>query len=140
MIHDSALYFNYPLPISFGGVDPSILHQKSVTRRKWKETHAAKYLNAYDLAQQYPRYGYIRPLRVPALNKGFYAKGKRIGSLIITHRPYLEKLSDMPHSDLLAEGGMCESVTDFAAKFFKGDLNLEVCVIRYQFVPLEVSE
>lgn len=127
-------YLDYGTPISFGGIDPEVIPSKTVTRRRWSYVHAAKYLKAYDRAQASQA-----TLRIPAIDKGFYAKGKQIGWLMIKERPYRERLCNMPHSDLLAEGGMCESVAAFASRFFKGDLDLGVWVVRYQFVPLEAT-
>ena len=34
---------------------------------------------------------------------------------------------------------MCDSVNDFANRYFGGNLDLEVWVIRYQFIPFEVT-
>jgi hypothetical protein len=41
------------------------------------------------------------------------AGGQPIGRLRLTARPYLERLREMPASDLLAEGGMCDSLREF---------------------------
>jgi hypothetical protein len=43
----------------------------------------------------------------------------------------------MPDADLLAEGGMCESVEAFIHQYFKGDGNLAVWVIRFEFIAAD---
>lgn len=93
-----------------------------------------KFLDAYDKAQEISS-----TLRIPAINKGFYAKGKQIGWLVVNQKPCLEKLVHMPFQDLIAEGGMCDSVHNFANRYFGGNLDLEAWVIWYQFIPLEVT-
>jgi len=127
-------HFDIKCPVSFGGIPTEVIPTKTVTRRQWKPSYMKKFLDAYDRAQESSS-----TLRIPAIDKGFYAKGKQIGWLAVSQKPYLEKLVYMPFQDLIAEGGMCDSVNDFANRYFGGNLDLEVWVIRYQFTPLEVT-
>ncbi len=123
-------YLDFGTPISFG-YTAQYLDHKTCTRRDWKDSHAAKFLNAFDRAAAAGQ-----QLRVPAIDKGYHAGGKQIGWLVICDRPYKERLADMGGYDLMSEGGMCDSVEEFIAKYFKGDENLEVWVISFRFVPL----
>ncbi len=127
-------YLDFGTPISFG-YTAQYLDHKTCTRRDWKDSHATKFLNAFDRAAAAGQ-----QLRVPAIDKGYHAGGKQIGWLVIRDRPYKERLSDMGGYDLMYEGGMCDSVEGFIAKYFKGDENLEVWVISFRFVPLPEIE
>jgi hypothetical protein len=120
-------YLDFGTPISFG-YTAQYLDRKTQTRREWKNSHAAKFCNAFDRAAAAGQ-----QLRVPAINKGYHAGGKQIGSCVITERPYRQRLSDMPDGDLLAEGGMSATVSEFISQYFKGNTNLEVWVIRFRF-------
>ena len=95
----------------------------------------AKYLTAYDRAQELDAI-----LRIPALDKGYYAKGKQIGWMLVTERPTKEMVCEMTAQDLLEEGGMCEDLDDFVNLYFRGNWTAIAWVIRYKFVPLEVTE
>ncbi|MEG3899789.1 MULTISPECIES: DNA N-6-adenine-methyltransferase [unclassified Microcoleus] len=121
-------YLDFGTPISFGWT-AQYLDTKTQTRRQWKDTHVAKFLRAYDRAAAAGQ-----QLRVPAIDKGYHAGGKQIGWCVIRDRPYKQRLGDMPEQDLLAEGGMSATVTDFISKYFKGDADLEVWVIDFEFV------
>jgi len=127
-------YFDFGTPLSFGHT-AQYLPQKTVTRRDWKESHASKFIKAFERATADGK-----KLRVPAVNKGYHRGGKQIGWAILRHAPYKEKLKNMPQIDLVAEGGMCNSVKAFATKYFKGDLEKEVWVLGFKFQQLEVSE
>lgn len=122
-------YLDFGVPISFGWT-AQYLDTKTQTRRQWKDGHAAKILRAYDRAAVA---GQI--LRVPAIDKAYHAGGKQIGWCVIRDRPYQQRLGDMPESDLLAEGGMSPTVADFISKYFKGNVDLEVWVIDFEFLP-----
>lgn len=126
-------YLDFGTPISFG-YTAEYLPQKCVTRREWKDTHAAKFTNALNRA-----IAEGKKLRVPAIDKGYHAGGKQIGRLIISDRPYKQKLVDMPACELKAEGGMCATTTDFISKYFKGDSEKVVWVIRFQFEPCQTK-
>lgn len=73
-----------------------------------------------------------------AVDKKISYGGKRIGTIFLTDRPYLQRLSEMPESDLIAEGGMAATLDEFIAKYFGGDKNTEVAVLRFEFDPREL--
>jgi len=116
------------LAISFGWT-AQYLPNKSVTRRVWKDSHAAKFIRAYE-----------RGDRVVALNKDKRNGGEQIGWCKLTCAPYKERLSEMPESDVAAEGGMVATVEEFVSKYFEGDRDLQVWVVRFEFVPLEEKQ
>lgn len=120
-------YLDFGTPISFG-YTAQYLPQKSVTRRDWKDSHATKFIKAFDRATAEGK-----KLRLPAIDKAYHAGGKQIGWLILSHAPYKEALKNMTHADLTAEGGMCTTVGGFVAKYFKGDLEKEVWVVGFKF-------
>jgi len=127
-------YLDFGKPISFG-YTAQYLNTKTVTRRDWKDTYAAQFVRAFERAEAVGK-----KLRLPAIDKAYYAGGKQIGWLVLSHAPYKEKLKNMPQVDLVAEGGMCNSVKEFATKYFKGDLEKEVWVLGFRFQQLEVSK
>ncbi|MBD2425141.1 hypothetical protein [Phormidium sp. FACHB-1136] len=45
-------------------------------------------------------------------------------------RPTLEPLLFMPESDLIREGGVCDTVCEFVNTYFGGDIYQEVAVVR----------
>lgn len=124
-------YFDFGTPLSFGHT-AQYLPQKSVTRRDWKDSHAKKFINAFERATADGK-----RLRIPAIDKAYHRGGKQIGWVILTHAPYKETLKDMPQVDLVAEGGMCKSVEEFIDQYFKGDLEKEVWVIGFRFQSSE---
>jgi len=120
-------YLDFGKPISFG-FTAQYLPNKTVTRRDWKDGYAKQFIRAFEQAVATGK-----QLRVPAIDKAYYAGGKQIGWLVLSHAPYKEALKDMPCVDLVAEGAMCTSVKEFATKYFKGDLDKEVWVIGFKF-------
>ena len=112
------------LGISFGKTVPHLLH-KTVTRRCWKDSHAKKFANAFHQNKL-----------IKALDKDIRYGGKQIGWCRLLCAPYKEQLSAMPQADLAAEGGMCASLEQFIQRYFKGNTNLEVWVIRFEIVAL----
>jgi DNA N-6-adenine-methyltransferase (Dam) len=116
--------------ISFGYTARYLSH-KTQTRREWKDSHAAKFTNAYDRA-----IAAGQQLRVLAIDKGYYAGGKQIGWCVLTRRPFKERLANMSRHDLREEGVPCTSVEEFISKYFKGDKTLEVWVISFKYIPL----
>ena len=97
-----------------------------MTRRNWKDSHAKKFIKAFEQNKL-----------IKALDKDIRYGGKQIGWCRLLGAPYKEKLAAMPDEDLQPEGGMCSSVAEFVKRYFKGDSNQEVWVIRFEFVPLE---
>ncbi len=69
------------------------------------------------------------------MTKGYHVGGKRVGYIRLTHKPYQEKLVDMPSSELAAEGFPELSKQQFIGKFFEGDNQQIVWVIRFEFIP-----
>jgi hypothetical protein len=59
------------------------------------------------------------------------AGGKKIGRFELTHKPYKERLADMPPSDLQAEGGICASLDEFCEIIGRSP-NDYVAVIRFR--------
>jgi hypothetical protein len=112
------------LSISFGWTC-QYLPAKTVTRRDWEDSHAQKFINVFK-----------RGDRVIALDKDKRYGGQQIGWCKLMAAPYKEKLADMPESDLLAEGGMCKSVSEFIDQYFKGDSQKKIWVIRFEFEAL----
>jgi len=125
-------YLDFGTSISFGWT-AQYLDKKTQTRRVWKDSHAAKFCNAFDRAVAAGQ-----QLRVPAIDKAYHAGGKQIGWCVISSQPYKQRLGDMPESDLLAEGGMSATVVDFICKYFKGEADLEIWVIDFEFTSLIV--
>jgi hypothetical protein len=54
----------------------------------------------------------------------------KVGTFILTARPYRERLGDFPESDLAAEGGLWETVQDYI-DLQGGDLDKQLTVIRF---------
>jgi len=123
-------YLDFGVPISFGWT-AGYLDTKTQTRRQWKDSHAAKFLKAYDRAAVEGKH-----LRVPAIDKGYHAGGRQIGWCRLLRRPYKEPLNRMGYTDLLGEGGMCATAEEFIQKYFGGNAELEVWVIDFIFTPL----
>jgi hypothetical protein len=113
------------LRISFGKT-LQYLAGKTVTRRNWKDSHAKKFIKAFEQNKL-----------IKALDKDIRYGGKQIGWCRLLCAPYKEQLATMPPEDLQAEGGMCSSVKEFVKRYFKSNSNLEVWVIRFQFIELD---
>jgi len=126
-------YLDFGVPISFGWTAQYLGH-KTQTRREWKDSHAAKFCNAFDRAAAAGQ-----QLRVPALDTSFTNGGKQIGWCVIGDRPYKQRLADMPKQALLAEGGMSATVAEFIKTYFKGNADLEVWVIHFEFIPSMIA-
>jgi len=126
-------YLDFGKPISFG-FTAQYLNKKTVTRRDWTDRHATQFVRAFERAVATGK-----KLRLPAIDKAYYAGGQQIGWLVLSHAPYKEALKDMPRVDLVAEGGMCATAQEFATKYFKGNLDKEVWVVGFKFIPLEAT-
>ena len=98
-----------------------------MTRRSWKDSHALKFINAFEQNKL-----------IKALDKDIRYGGKQIGWCRLLCAPYKEQLAAMPDEDLQAEGGMCSSVAEFVKCYFKGNSSLEVWVIRFQLVAMDL--
>ena len=95
--------------------------RKTVTRRAWKDKYRGKWIKWYNSGK----------VIHDACDKVLYAGGKRIGKFELTCAPYLEKLSNMPLSDLKAEGGMCKTREEFCELIGK-TMDDYVTVIRFK--------
>jgi hypothetical protein len=115
------------LGISFGKTSDRIT-SKTVTRRDWKPSRARTFTNYY-----------LKGLTVPALDKGRQFGGKEIGTLRLTEAPYTERLADMPDSDVIAEGFPELTKQQFIDRFFDGDSDRVVWVVRFHFIPKDLS-
>lgn len=101
--------------------DEFIQGNKTVTRRSWADKHFEMWARLWDMDRRV----HDAWDRVPI------AGGRKIGTIELTARPYKEKLSDMPQSDLIAEGGMCSSIEEFCT-FIGKSHDESVAVIRFR--------
>lgn len=113
--------------ISFGWTSQYLPPQgtKDTTRRIWTDRTFKSWVKAWE----------NRKLTHTAVNKQLCFGGKRIGTITLTDCPYLERVGDMPQSDLIREGGMVGTVDEFIAKYFEGNPEQIVAVIRFKFSP-----
>lgn len=111
--------------ISFGYTTPQLFEGKSVTRRCWKDSYAQQFIKRWQRGIT----TYI------ALDKDRRWGGKQIGWITLTCCPYKQRLSDMPQSDLAAEGFPELNAQEFIQRFFKGNDQQRVWVIRFKFTP-----
>ena len=119
------------IPISFGYTCDRLLQGlKTVTRRKWKDSHAKHFIKAFE-----------QGLKVPALDKDKRYKGRQVGWLRLTEKPYkTPDLTDIDNAELAAEGFPDCGLHQFLTEFFDGEINQEVWVVRFEFEPLIVEE
>jgi len=94
---------------------------KTVTRRAWSDEHFRMWARMWE----------SKRLIHDAWDNIPRAGGKKIGRLILTAKPYRERLEHMPEDDLLAEGGMCSTLHEFCALIGKSPKDY-VTVIRFQ--------
>ena len=107
--------------ISFAKTKKEFLSgNKTVTRRAWKTKHLKQWQKAWDEGR----------LIHQAWSKIPIAGGRFLAKIKLTCRPYLEKLSDMSSEDLLAEGGMCETLGEFCKLVDKSPSDT-MAVIRF---------
>lgn len=108
--------------ISFNLTTPQFLNgRKTVTRRRWKPRHLEMWQRCWDTGR----------LEHDAWDKSPRFGGKKIGRFRLTCRPYLERLADMPESDLVAEGGMVETLEEFY-QLISGEPDEPIAVIRFE--------
>ncbi len=98
---------------------------KTCTRRSWSDGHHERWVNAYRQGR----------LLHDAWDKLPFAGGRKVGKIRLTARPCRERLGDMPEGDLVAEGGLWESLDEFIALFDNPDE--VVSVIRFELVGVE---
>ena len=112
--------------ISFSLTQEALLGgRKTVTRRKWSDRTVNSCISAFN-----------RGMRVhQAWNQCSFVKGARpIGTIEFTRVPYLERLVDMPETDLIAEGGLWATKNEFI-DLFGGDPQQMVLVIHFRLLP-----
>ena len=96
---------------------------KCVTRRDWKDNHAAKFIKAFNQG------AYVK-----AFDKDVRRQGEQIGWLRLTTEPYQEALADMPGSDVELEGFPGLSKEEFLSRFFKKfNLAKPIWVVRFEY-------
>ncbi|NEP10859.1 MAG: ParB N-terminal domain-containing protein [Symploca sp. SIO2C1] len=101
------------------------LHQKTVTRRKWKDRHAQQFIKAWNEGKF-----------VDAYDKSPRNGGKKIATIRLTAEPYQEKLEDMPESEVTLEGYPELSKQEFIDKFFADfDATQPLWVVRFAIIP-----
>lgn len=107
-----------------GVPDPLLEEIKTCTRRKWTDE------SFYRICKQYDR-GSVR--HQAFTNVAFVTGCEKLGEIILTTRPYQERLADMPIEDLYHEGNLWETKDEFitACEMRAGDL---VVVLRFQFI------
>jgi hypothetical protein len=107
--------------ISFAWTTPQFLDgTKTVTRRDWSDRTFEQWQKAWD----------DRRLVHDAYDKSPRSKGQKVGTFIMTARPYRERLGDFPAYDLAAEGSLWKTVEDYQ-KLQGGDPEKVLTVIRF---------
>ena len=108
--------------ITFAWTTPQFLAGiKTVTRRNWSDRTFSQWCKAWD----------ERRLVHAAYDKSPRNGGQKVGTFTLIARPYRERLGDFPESDLVAEGGLWESVQDYIA-LQGGDPDRILMVIRFR--------
>lgn len=102
---------------------------KDTTRRCWKERTLKSWQKAWDEGR----------LTHDAVDKCLAYGGSRIGTITLLERPFLQPLSEMPQADVIREGGMVATVDEFIDKYFDGDRDRVVAVVRFHFEPHEMN-
>ena len=112
--------------LSFGWTVPQLFAGKSVTRRCWKDSYGQQFIKRWQRGIT----TYI------ALDKNWRQGGKQIGWITLTVAPYKERLCEMRYEDVAAEGFPELTRDEFIERFFNGDDQQQVWVIRFRFTPL----
>lgn len=116
--------------ISFAYTTDSLLAgEKTVTRRRWKESHMENFQRWYDEGTRTHDAWDRLPIQ----------GGKRVGKIRLTGRPYWEPLGEMPEEDLEKEGVPAESLEEFFAAWEIG-LHEEVAVVRFELTETYVDQ
>lgn len=95
--------------------------QKTATRRNWTPRTLLVWQRAWDSGR----------LEHQAVNRGLYRGGKIIGKFRLTARPELSPLSAMTTADLVAEGGMCQTVAQFC-QFVGQTPDKQMVVVKFK--------
>lgn len=114
--------------ISFGWTAQYLppLGTKDTTRRIWAERTLRMWQKAWDEDR----------LVHDAVNKCLAYGGNYIGKVTLKERPYLEALADMPEEDVEREGGMVATTDEFVERYFGGDREKIVAVVRFDYQAL----
>ncbi len=99
---------------------------KDTTRRTWKPRTLQSWQKAWDEGR----------LTHDAVDKCMAYGGKKIGKVTLLERPYLQVLKMMHPDELVREGGMVKTVDEFIDRYFDGNKNLPVAVIRFNYEPI----
>ena len=112
--------------ISFGWTAKYLppIGPKDTTRRLWKPRTLASWQRAWDDGR----------LEHQAVDRCLAYGGQRIGRITLKERPFLERLGDMTDADLIREGGMAATVGEFIDRYFDGDPDQSVAVVRFSYV------
>lgn len=102
-----------------GVADPLLTGIKTVTRRKWKQSHIDNLIKNIDDYHD-------------AYSAAPYAKGKKIGKIKLTKLPYQQNIKEMTEKDLINEGNFWKTVPEFA-KCIGCSINDIVWVIEFRF-------
>jgi hypothetical protein len=92
----------------------------TVTRRDWSDRTFAQWCKVWD----------ERKLVHDAWDKNPRCKGQKVGTFILTARPYRERLGDFPAYDLETEGGLWKTVEDYQG-LQGGNPETVLTVVRY---------
>ncbi|AFZ28234.1 hypothetical protein Cylst_6443 (plasmid) [Cylindrospermum stagnale PCC 7417] len=103
--------------------DPLISGIKTVTRRNWSLKTYQIITSAYDKGKKQHQ---------AWTNCTFVPGAIQMGTITLTHRPYLEQLEDMPEEDVYHEGNLWESKIEFI-QMLNFPLDEELCVVRFNF-------
>jgi len=116
--------------LSFAWTTDALLSgRKTCTRRQWSDKYHEQWCRAWDNGRRTHQ----------AWNKSPRFGGHKVGDFDLTCRPYREALTDMPESDLEAEGSLWSSLDEFIQLF--GDPNQRVSVVRLILVSvIEVEQ
>lgn len=109
--------------------DALLSGKKTCTRRQWSDRTAQSWISACQKGN------WIHQAwdNIPRV-KG----AKRVGDIRLTQIPYQERLADMPHSDVEAEGGLWRDKEEFVALFGRSDL--VVWVVRFELTKIPEYE
>lgn len=93
--------------------------KKTCTRRRWKASTAEKFKKG--------------SVHTAISCLPFLPGYRRLAIIRATQDAYIEKLRDMPETDLKAEGGMCGTIGEFI-DFIKGEKEEGVYVARFEII------
>jgi|GEM_PF-1937337 len=110
--------------------DPLLCGIKTVSRRNWKEATYDRICNQFD--RGFPRH-------IALSSMPFVVGSEKCGEIVLTTRPYRERIEDMPDADLYHEGNLWKSKQDFIQSL-KICPNTLMTVIRFEFTPIGVRD